>query len=149
LQPAAGIPERAEAQPAEPPPPGSTGTTEPAAVGAEKIPSPAAGAREEAPGRPPAPKQAHWLLSLFTPAPGDGVDWTRGNYAVVARGGRIESPAGSGGLKKQIHMVTEGSVLYAAESLRGAAADVAPDGFAHPVFRSGFALAIPLRVEVS
>ena len=26
----------------------------------------------------------------------------------------------------------------------GAAADVAPDGFAHPVFRAGFALAIPL-----
>ena len=24
------------------------------------------------------------------------------------------------------------------------AADVAPDGFAHPVFRAGFALAIPL-----
>ena len=30
----------------------------------------------------------------------------------------------------------------------GAAPDVAPEGFAHPVFRAGFALAIPLP-EVS
>lgn len=88
--------------------------------------------------------QAHWLLSLFTPAPADSVDWARGNYAVQARGGRIDSPAGSGELKKQVRMVVEGSVLYADDAPHGAAADVAPDGFAHPVFRAGFALAIPL-----
>jgi hypothetical protein len=41
-------------------------------------------------------------------------------------------------------MVAEGSVLYASGILRGAASDVAPDGFAHPVFRAGFAVAIPL-----
>ena len=51
---------------------------------------------------------------------------------------------GSGELKKQIQMVAEGSVLYADGVPLGAAADVAPDGFAHPVFRAGFALAIPL-----
>jgi outer membrane biosynthesis protein TonB len=88
--------------------------------------------------------QAHWLLSLFTPAPADSVDWARGNYAVQARGGRVDSPAGSGELKKQVQMVVEGSVLYADNAPHGAAADVAPDGFAHPVFRAGFALAIPL-----
>ena len=88
--------------------------------------------------------QAHWLLSLFTPAPADSVDWARGNYAVQARGGRIDSPSGAGELKKQIRMVVEGSVLYADSAPHGAAADVAPDGFAHPVFRAGFALAIPL-----
>jgi CRISPR type III-A-associated RAMP protein Csm4 len=86
----------------------------------------------------------HWLLSLFTPAPGDTVDWSRGNYAVVNRGGRVESPVGSGGLKKQAPMVAEGSVLVAASGLRGSAADVAPDGFPHPVYRAGFAVAIPL-----
>ncbi len=61
------------------------------------------------------------------------------------------SPAGSGELKKEIQMVAEGSVLCAAAPPRGAAADVAPDGFAHPVFRAGFALAIPLpgATEVS
>ena len=86
----------------------------------------------------------HWLLSLFAPAPADAVDWKRGDYAVLSRGGRVESPAGSGELKKQIHMVAEGSVLFAVSAPRGSATDVAPDGFAHPVYRAGFAVAIPL-----
>ena len=111
---------------------------EPAAAEPEPPPEPASGPRH------PAPVQAHWLLSLFTPAPADSVDWARGNYAVQARGGYIDSPAGAGELKKQIRMVVEGSVLYADSAPHGAAADVAPDGFAHPVFRAGFALAIPL-----
>ena len=93
---------------------------------------------------PGAKTYPHWLLSVFTPAAADTVDWRRGNYTVCARGGRVESPAGSGGLKKQIQMVAEGSVIYAEAAPRGSAADVAPDGFAHPVFRAGFALAIPL-----
>jgi CRISPR type III-A-associated RAMP protein Csm4 len=91
-----------------------------------------------------APMYPHWLLSLFTPAPADSVDWRRGNYTVLTRGGRIDSPAASGDLKKVIQMVAEGSVLYAESVPRGSAADVAPDGFAHPVFRAGFAVAIPL-----
>jgi CRISPR type III-A-associated RAMP protein Csm4 len=107
------------------------------------------------PARPLAPPPAqpqpradratsHWLLSLFTPGPDDAVDWKRGNYTVVARGGRIESSAGFGERKKQLQMVAEGSVLVAGEAIRGMAPDVAPDGFAHPVFRAGFALSIPL-----
>lgn len=91
-----------------------------------------------------APSHPHWLLSLFTPAASDSVDWGRGNYTVLPRGGRIDSPAGAGELKKQIQMVAEGSVLYSEAPPRGSAADVAPDGFAHPVFRAGFAVAIPL-----
>jgi CRISPR type III-A-associated RAMP protein Csm4 len=87
-----------------------------------------------------------WLLSLFTPSAHDSVDWARGNYAVLERGGRVESPAGSGELKKYVQMVAEGSVLYAGALLRGSAPDVAPDGFAHPVFRAGFAVSIPLPV---
>ena len=89
-----------------------------------------------------------WLLSLFAPSAVDAVDWARGNYTILERGGRVESPAGSGELKKYIQMVAEGSVLYAGSALRGGAPDVAPDGFAHPVFRAGFALSIPLP-EVS
>jgi len=100
------------------------------------------------PTRPAAPTHPHWLLSVFTPAAADTVDWRRGNYTVLARGGRVDSPAGSGELKKQIQMVAEGSVVYAEAAPRGSAANVAPDGFAHPVFRAGFALAIPLP-EVS
>jgi hypothetical protein len=104
---------------------------------------------QAAPGEP-APKPPsqnlapHWLLSLFSPAAADTVEWSRGNYSLIERGGRVESPAGSGALKKQVRMVAEGSVLYAGSALHGAAPDVAPDGFAHPVFRAGFALAIPL-----
>ena len=37
--------------------------------------------------------RAHWLLSLYTPAENDAVDWKRGNYATVSRRGRIESSA--------------------------------------------------------
>jgi hypothetical protein len=112
--------------------------TEPMRVAPERAAAPAVPA-------PAVHLQAHWLLSLFTPAAADAVDWGRGSYTVLARGGRIDSPSpGSGDLKKQIQMVAEGSVLYVDGVPLGAAADVAPDGFAHPVFRAGFALAIPL-----
>ena len=60
------------------------------------------------------------------------MDWERGNYGVLARGGRVESPVRSGELKKQVNMVAEGSVLVAGDALRGAAPDVAPDGFPTP-----------------
>jgi hypothetical protein len=50
----------------------------------------------------------------------------------------------SGELKKLVQMLAEGSVIYAADAPRGSAPDVAPEGCAHPVFRAGFALAIPL-----
>jgi len=102
-------------------------------------PSPAQEATE-----PIAAATEHWLLSLYTPGPEDAVDWKRGNYTVIARGGRIDSPAGFGERKKQLQMVTEGSVLVASGAIRGATPDVAPEGFAHPVFRAGFALSIPL-----
>jgi hypothetical protein len=46
-------------------------------------------------------------------------------------------------------MVTEGSVLVAATEPRGSAADVAPEGFPHPVYRAGFALAIPIPLLVN
>jgi CRISPR type III-A-associated RAMP protein Csm4 len=105
-------------------------TAEPVAIAAVPESTPAAG--------------SHWLLSLFAPGASDTVDWERGDYTILARGGRVESPSGSGELKKQLHMVAEGSVLVAASGPRGSAPDVAPDGFAHPVFRSGFAVAIPL-----
>jgi CRISPR/Cas system CSM-associated protein Csm4 (group 5 of RAMP superfamily) len=92
---------------------------------------------------------SHWMLSLFTPGPQDAVDWKRGNYTVLARGGRVESQAGFGKRKKQLQMVAEGSVLVAGDTIRGMAPDVAPDGFAHPVFRAGFALSIPLPAQVT
>jgi CRISPR/Cas system CSM-associated protein Csm4 (group 5 of RAMP superfamily) len=92
--------------------------------------------------------KSHWMLSLFAPAERDAVDWARGNYWLVERAGRIDSPAGSGELKKALRMVGEGSVIYAPAAPRGAAPDVAPSGFPHPVFRAGFAVSVPLP-EVS
>jgi outer membrane biosynthesis protein TonB len=127
----------------------ATGPLEPEAAAPE---SPAPAEPAQAP-EPAAAAEApivnvdlhpHWLLSLFSPAGSDQVDWSRGSYSVQTRGGRIESPVRSGELKKQVQMISEGSVVYAAAAPRGAAPDVAPDGFEHPVYRAGFAVSIPL-----
>jgi CRISPR Csm4 C-terminal domain len=83
-----------------------------------------------------------WLLSLYSPGETDVVDWSHGEYSTATRGGWTDSQAGAGP-KKQVRMIEEGSVLSAGE-LRGRAVDVAPDGFAHPVYRAGFALAVPV-----
>ncbi|MEO8097060.1 MAG: hypothetical protein ABI811_05120 [Acidobacteriota bacterium] len=95
------------------------------------------------------PPSAYWLLSLFYPGSADTINWDLGDYVMTTRGGRVESQAGWGDGKKLTRMVAEGSVLVSATDLRGAASDVAPDGFAHPVYRAGFALAIPIPVKVT
>lgn len=87
---------------------------------------------------------AYWLLSLFHPSAADSIDWQQGNYSLTTRGGRIESSAGWGEAKKLTRMVAEGSVIVAASTPQGSAPDVAPDGFAHPVYRSGFAVTLPI-----
>jgi len=88
--------------------------------------------------------RGYWLISLFSPAGSDAIDWQRGDYEITTRGGRIESAAGHGQVKKLVRMITEGSVLFARDTIRGAAPDVAPENFPHPVFRAGFAVSIPL-----
>ncbi len=88
----------------------------------------------------------YWLLSLYTPASSDQVNWKLGDYQLTVRGGRVQSNAGSGSLKKTVRMVTEGSVFSSQQVPVGTAVDVAPDGFAHPVYRAGFALALRLPV---
>jgi CRISPR type III-A-associated RAMP protein Csm4 len=129
----------AEAKPDEAPPETPSGEVEQPAEPPSPAPQPPS----------PDPGTRHWLLSLFSPSAADAVEWDKGNYAVVSRGGRIESPAAYGDLKKQLNMVCEGSVLVAGESLRGAAPDVAPDGFPHPVYRAGFAVSIPIPRQVT
>jgi hypothetical protein len=88
---------------------------------------------------------ALWLLSLYSPHAGDTVDWARGEYRAVVRAGWTDSPSGVAP-KRQVRMLQEGSVIHAA-ALRGRAVDVAPEGFPHRVYRSGFALAIPAPPE--
>jgi CRISPR type III-A-associated RAMP protein Csm4 len=122
----------------------------PEPTAATAAPSEAAAASAAAvPSREREGAVSHWLLSLFTPAPDDAIDWARGNYGLITRSGRIDSPARQGDLKKQLHMIAEGSVLVAARAPQGASTDVAPDNFPHPVYRAGFALAIPLPAQVT
>jgi CRISPR type III-A-associated RAMP protein Csm4 len=129
----------AEEPPAEEPSGQEPPAEDPSAESAAVRQLPEVSKMETAPGaRSQAP---FWLLSLYAPAEDDAVDWARGSYSLVTRGGRVDA---SGDLKKQLPMVAEGSVLYAVEGMRGSAPDVAPDGFAHPVFRAGFAVSIPL-----
>jgi CRISPR type III-A-associated RAMP protein Csm4 len=99
---------------------------------------------------------AWWLLSLYHPAPTDPVDWKRGNYAIATRTGRAEGADGSGEAsagalnnttKRATRMITEGSVLVAAIEPKGSVTDVAPDGFPHPVYRAGYAIAIPIPMR--
>ena len=84
---------------------------------------------------------AWWMLSLFHPAESDAVDWQRGDYALTTRTGRVD---GSGDAKRSTRMVAEGSVIVAPSEPRGAAMDVAPENFAHPVYRAGFAVAVAI-----
>jgi CRISPR type III-A-associated RAMP protein Csm4 len=86
-----------------------------------------------------------WILSLYSPHEEDVIDWSAGDYTTLTRAGWTDSPAGSV-RKKLVRMIEEGSVLMA-PSLRGRAVDVAPDGFAHPAWRAGFAFAVPVPLE--
>ncbi len=92
-------------------------------------------------GQPPS----YWLLSLFSPSGSDHVDWKEGSYGSTVRGGYVEtSSVEAGAEKKHVRMIVEGSVLNASSEPVGTAVDVAPEGFAHPVYRAGFALSLLL-----
>jgi CRISPR type III-A-associated RAMP protein Csm4 len=95
----------------------------------------------------PGVETAWWMLSLYHPAADDAIDWKRGNYAVTTRSGRAEGGAEWGQLKRATRMIAEGSVLVAPAEPRGSVTDVAPEGFPHPVYRAGFALAIPIPLR--
>jgi len=88
----------------------------------------------------------HWLLSLYHPGAADTVDWQQGDYVMTTRGGRVESDAAWGDPKRLTRMIAEGSVIVSASEPGGAATDVAPEGFPHPVYRAGFALAVPIAL---
>lgn len=84
----------------------------------------------------------YWMLSLYSPASTDAIDWSAGDYRLTVRGGRAEN----GALKKSARMIAEGSVLSAQQEPSGMAVDVSPENYAHPVYRSGLALALKLPV---
>ncbi len=113
----------------------------------EPVPQPPAAPPVGEEAQPAAPETVYWMLSLYSPAADDSVDWRRGAYELLQRGGRIESSVRSGDAKKMVRMVEEGSVLVAASAPRGAAPNVAPDDFPHPVYRAGFAVSIPIPLR--
>ncbi len=89
-----------------------------------------------------------WLLSLYSPSQTDRVDWGTGAYELTTRSGHIESNFGPNAKKKAVRMIGEGSVLVAEREPCGTAVNVAPDGFEHPVYRSGLALTLKLPTFV-
>lgn len=94
----------------------------------------------------PSAARTWWLLSLYSPHPDDPVDWTAGDYRLITRGGRVQSLHGSGALKLNLRTVAEGSVLVSPAAPRGAVVDVAPPGAAHPVWRAGYAVSLPIAL---
>lgn len=87
----------------------------------------------------------YWLLSIFAPASTDRVDWSRGSYSLLRRSGRTD---GRGDMKIESAMVEEGSVVIAEDVPAGFARNIAADGYAHPVYRAGFAFAVPVSVRL-
>ncbi len=102
---------------------------------------------DQAPPAEGVEERAWWLLSVFSPSEHDRVDWTRGNYSVMPRGGRIESASGWGTEKRTSRVVMEGSVLHSHGAPRGTAMNVAPEGFPHPVYRYCYALSISIPMK--
>ncbi len=82
-----------------------------------------------------------WLLSLFAPAAEEEVFWEQGAYRLAVRTGWVE---GTTAAKRAQRVVTEGSVVYTALAPAGSLQDVAPEGWAHPVYRNGLAVAVAL-----
>lgn len=85
-----------------------------------------------------------WLLSLYSPAASDAVDWSQGDYRVTVRGGHVDDSAAVPVAKRNVRMIVEGSVIAARVEPLGVAVDVAPEGFPHPVYRCGTVLAVQL-----
>jgi CRISPR type III-A-associated RAMP protein Csm4 len=96
------------------------------------------------PGSESEQPSSFWLLSLYSPAGSDSVDWSSGDYRLTSRTGKVDSREGAGAAKKAVRMISEGSVLAVRDEPVGVAVDVAPENFAHPVYRAGFALSCKL-----
>jgi CRISPR type III-A-associated RAMP protein Csm4 len=77
----------------------------------------------------------YWLLSLFSPAAEDFVDWSAGAYSFVQRAG-VDTLAAP--------MTAEGSVIVCQSAPVGAAIDAMQPSMKYPRRRAGFAVAIPL-----
>lgn len=98
------------------------------------------------PKPPEARGDAYWLLSLVSPGAGDEIRWPEGQYSLTVRSGRA---ATTGQTKLASRLVEEGSVVVSSKPLVGCARDVAPAGSPHPIYRAGFAVALPIPWPVT
>lgn len=85
-----------------------------------------------------------WLLSLLNPAAADQVQWAGGSYQLTRRSGRVGSRFGGGRKKLSSRLVSEGSVILCGKPPVGRVENVAPAGCPHPVYRAGYAVALPI-----
>ena len=94
-------------------------------------------------------ERAHWLLSLYYAGRKrrSRLEARQLHHCLASRPHRKRSRWGEP--KRATTMIAEGSVLLAANELLGAASDVAPDGFPHPVYRAGFAVTVPIPWRVA
>ncbi len=94
--------------------------------------------------------QRHGLISLFWDNNSDLIseeNLKKSSYELLKRSGWIvASPTGSQKRRQSVKMFAEGSVFPFKPE--GKLADVTPDGFtAHPVYRSGISVSLPIKVE--
>ncbi len=101
------------------------------------------------PAATPTSGGAWWLLSLLSPSANDDIRWDAGSYRLEQRQGRVGSAAALGAAKLASTLVAEGSVLVASRAPVGCARDVAPAGAPHPVYRAGYAVALPIPWPVT
>ena len=72
--------------------------------------------------------------------------FARTRYRRIHRRGWIYSPDGKNLRRKGLWMLSEGAVL--SQEVLGTIEDLRPEtGFAHPVWRYGYALTLPVRLE--
>lgn len=92
------------------------------------------------------PGAAFLTLSLYTPTREEveaGVLRAPAAYNGTVRGGWIHGAGGTAQRKRSVRMCVEGSVFPAVAHAHGGVADLAPEGYPHPVWRSGLAFAWP------
>ena len=93
-------------------------------------------------------------LSLYRPAKAEVAKGllSTGQYGLIDRRGWIDSPDGRYLRHRTLRMISEGGVFPRETELAGTMPDVRPQmdpvtAIPHPVWRYGYALALPLRLR--
>lgn len=105
--------------------------------------------------RDPRPGSVAWLLSRYLPAPAEipqCLNDFRAAYKLVRVGGWARALGGADQRRKQVQLLTAGSlIVWPSSSPVGAIANLRPHytesagDFPHPVYRSGLAVAVGLK----